>query len=56
MFTLIILLGAWSDRLALKSGGTKEPAIVPFRGDFLKLKPQFNHLVKGMIYPVPNPV
>eukprot|EP01112_Ceratiomyxa_fruticulosa_P014644 TRINITY_DN4211_c0_g2_i1.p1 TRINITY_DN4211_c0_g2~~TRINITY_DN4211_c0_g2_i1.p1 ORF type:complete len:340 (-),score=51.69 TRINITY_DN4211_c0_g2_i1:39-1058(-) len=52
---LITTAGCWSDRLAVKTGGSPEPAIVPFRGDFLKLKPQFNNLVKGMIYPIPNP-
>eukprot|EP01113_Clastostelium_recurvatum_P026053 TRINITY_DN31299_c0_g1_i1.p1 TRINITY_DN31299_c0_g1~~TRINITY_DN31299_c0_g1_i1.p1 ORF type:complete len:390 (-),score=79.81 TRINITY_DN31299_c0_g1_i1:89-1258(-) len=52
---LITCAGQWSDRVARQSGGVEEPSIIPFRGDFLKLKPEHTHLVKGMIYPVPNP-
>ena len=29
--------------------------IVPFRGEFFKLKPDAEHYVKGLIYPLPNP-
>jgi len=47
--------GLQSDRLASKSGCDQYPKIVPFRGDYLLLKPEKNNLVKGNIYPVPNP-
>ncbi|EDO34943.1 predicted protein [Nematostella vectensis] len=47
--------GLYSDRLAEKSGCNREPRIVPFRGDYLVLKPEKCHLVKGNIYPVPDP-
>ncbi|MBM3933903.1 MAG: L-2-hydroxyglutarate oxidase [SAR202 cluster bacterium] len=29
--------------------------IIPFRGEYFSLTPQSTHLVKGLIYPVPNP-
>ncbi|XP_078262202.1 L-2-hydroxyglutarate dehydrogenase, mitochondrial [Rhinoraja longicauda] len=47
--------GLHSDRLSQKSGCSREPRIVPFRGDYLVLKPEKHYLVKGNIYPVPNP-
>jgi 2-hydroxyglutarate dehydrogenase len=52
---LITCPGLYADRVARAAGGQSEPAIIPFRGDFLKLKPDHSHMVRGMIYPVPNP-
>jgi len=47
--------GLQSDRLAKMTGGQGDPKIVPFRGDYLILKPEKRYLVKGNIYPVPDP-
>ncbi|MEQ2301336.1 L-2-hydroxyglutarate dehydrogenase, mitochondrial, partial [Ameca splendens] len=47
--------GLYSDRLSQISGCSPEPRIVPFRGDYLVLKPDKHYLVKGNIYPVPDP-
>lgn len=47
--------GLHSDRLAEKSGCSKEPRIIPFRGEYLLLNPDKCHLIKGNIYPVPDP-
>lgn len=47
--------GLQSDRLAKMTGGETDPKIVPFRGDYLILKPDKRYLVKGNIYPVPDP-
>jgi (S)-2-hydroxyglutarate dehydrogenase len=47
--------GAWSDRLALASGARPDVRIVPFRGAYLRLAPERTHLVRGQIYPVPDP-
>jgi L-2-hydroxyglutarate oxidase LhgO len=47
--------GLQSDRLAKMTGGRNDPKIVPFRGDYLILKPEKRHLVNGNIYPVPDP-
>jgi L-2-hydroxyglutarate oxidase len=47
--------GLHSDRLA-KMGGTPVRArIVPFRGEYYELKAARGGLVKGLVYPVPNP-
>ena len=37
------------------TGGARDPKILPFRGDYLILRPEKAHLVKGNIYPVPDP-
>ncbi|XP_047132205.1 L-2-hydroxyglutarate dehydrogenase, mitochondrial isoform X1 [Hydra vulgaris] len=47
--------GLYSDRLARMTACSKEPGIVPFRGDYLLLKQNKRHLVNGNIYPVPDP-
>lgn len=47
--------GLFSDKLAALSGCSAEPRIVPFRGDYLVLKPHRSNLVKTNIYPVPDP-
>ena len=47
--------GAWSDRLALASGARPDVRIVPFRGAYLRLAPERADLVRGQIYPVPDP-
>jgi 2-hydroxyglutarate dehydrogenase len=51
----IFCAGAWSDRLAVACGAEDDPRIVPFRGAYLKLTPQRRELVRGLIYPVPDP-
>jgi (S)-2-hydroxyglutarate dehydrogenase len=51
----VFCAGAWSDRLAVQAGAPAEPRIVPFRGAYLRLKPERRHLVRGLIYPVPDP-
>jgi 2-hydroxyglutarate dehydrogenase len=47
--------GLWADRLAVAGGGRRDPAIVPFRGAYRALRPERAHLVRGLIYPVPDP-
>jgi L-2-hydroxyglutarate oxidase LhgO len=47
--------GLYSDKLAQMTHGARDPKIVPFRGDYLVLKPGKEHLVQGNIYPVPDP-
>jgi L-2-hydroxyglutarate oxidase LhgO len=47
--------GLQSDRLAKMTGGAGDPKIVPFRGDYLLLKPEKRGLIQGNIYPVPDP-
>jgi L-2-hydroxyglutarate oxidase len=52
---VIVCAGAWSDRLAVAAGADPDPRIVPFRGGYLKLRPERRHLVRSLIYPVPDP-
>jgi L-2-hydroxyglutarate oxidase len=47
--------GAWSDRLAVAAGADPDPRIVPFRGAYLRLAGENRHLVRSLIYPVPDP-
>ena len=35
--------------------GGANPRIVPFRGGYMRLRPEGRRLVRGMIYPVPDP-
>lgn len=47
--------GLQSDRIAKKCGVEPEVMIIPFRGEYYKIKPEKEHLVKNLIYPVPDP-
>jgi L-2-hydroxyglutarate oxidase len=51
----IFCAGLWSDRLALDAGAPADPRIVPFRGAYRRLRPERRHLVRGSVYPVPDP-
>jgi len=51
----VFCAGGWSDRLAVRLGASPDPRIVPFRGAYLKLAPEKRALVRGLIYPVPDP-
>jgi len=51
----VFCAGAWADRLAVAAGASGDPRIVPFRGAYLRLQPERRILVKGLIYPVPDP-
>jgi L-2-hydroxyglutarate oxidase LhgO len=52
---VIVCAGLQADRLAMASGEPAEPRIVPFRGEYWQLRPERTHLVRGLIYPVPDP-
>ncbi|SDS20784.1 L-2-hydroxyglutarate oxidase [Actinoplanes derwentensis] len=52
---LIICAGIHSDRVATLAGDTAEPRIIPFRGEYMRVRPDKADLVRGMIYPVPDP-
>lgn len=52
---LVVCGGLQSDRLAGLAGGERGPVIVPFRGEYLTVRPEKRELVRGMVYPVPDP-
>ncbi len=51
----IACAGLWSDRLAVSAGAPPEPRVVPFRGAYLRLANGQRPVVRGMVYPVPDP-
>jgi (S)-2-hydroxyglutarate dehydrogenase len=51
----IFCAGLWADQLAVSAGADPDPRIVPFRGAYLRLRPDRADLVRGLIYPVPDP-
>jgi L-2-hydroxyglutarate oxidase len=52
---LISCAGLYSDRVAAMTGDAGNERIVPFRGDYYTLKPPARRLVRGLLYPVPDP-
>jgi L-2-hydroxyglutarate oxidase LhgO len=51
----IVCAGLWSSRLARGAGFSADIQIVPFRGSWVALRPSGAALVRGNIYPVPDP-
>jgi len=52
---VISCAGLQSDRVALFTENELNVRIIPFRGEYYKLKDSSKHLVKTLIYPVPDP-
>ena len=52
---LINCSGLMSDKVAKMADIKTDLRIIPFRGEYYELKPEKRHLVKHLIYPVPNP-
>jgi L-2-hydroxyglutarate oxidase len=54
---LITCAGLQADRIAAMTirGGRTDLRTVPFRGDYYRLRPEACHLVRGLVYPVPDP-
>lgn len=53
--TTVTAGGLYSDKLVTQETGDNNTRILPFRGEYYKLRPEKSYLVKGLIYPVPNP-
>ena len=47
--------GLYSDKVAAMTVGNLNVKIIPFRGEYYKLKKEKEYLVKNLIYPVPDP-
>jgi L-2-hydroxyglutarate oxidase LhgO len=52
---IINCAGLFCDRIAKLAGVEDRVKIVPFRGEYFKLSEKASHLVKNLIYPVPDP-
>ncbi|HMR12636.1 MAG TPA: L-2-hydroxyglutarate oxidase [Arachnia sp.] len=51
----VVCAGAQSDRLARRSGGARQPSVVPFFGQYFLLEPAYRDVLRGLVYPVPDP-
>jgi L-2-hydroxyglutarate oxidase LhgO len=51
----VVCAGLHADRIARDSREPAEPRIIPFRGEYWQLREHRRDLVKGLIYPVPDP-
>jgi L-2-hydroxyglutarate oxidase len=47
--------GLYADHIAQMAGVQTDIQIVPFRGEYYRLKASAEHMVQGLIYPVPDP-
>ncbi len=52
---LINCAGLHADTVAQLAGAQPSVRIIPFRGEYYLLRPERRHLVRGLIYPVPDP-
>ena len=52
---LVTCAGLWADRVARLFGARPSVRLVPFRGEYAALAPRSAALVRGLIYPVPDP-
>src|SRR5690242_11778738 len=52
---LVNCAGLQSDLVARMAGLRPAARILPFRGEYHELRPEARHLVRGLIYPVPDP-
>lgn len=52
---LVVCAGLQADRLGRLADGQADPRIVPFRGEYLRVHAAKQALVRGLIYPVPDP-
>jgi (S)-2-hydroxyglutarate dehydrogenase len=52
---LVVCAGLQADRVGRWADGLDEPRVVPFRGEYLSVRPGKQDLVRGLVYPVPDP-
>lgn len=52
---VVVCAGLQADRMGVLAGGPPAPRIVPFRGEYLRVTPAKQDVVRGLIYPVPDP-
>lgn len=52
---LVNCAGLHADKIAALAGVDPPARIVPFRGEYAQLVPERRNLVRGLIYPVPDP-
>jgi L-2-hydroxyglutarate oxidase len=52
---LVVCAGLQSSLLARKLGAPSDPEIIPFRGEYYEITPKKTDIIRGLVYPVPDP-
>lgn len=52
---VVVCAGVQSDRLARRSGGARDPRVIPFFGQYFLLESAYRDVLNGLVYPVPDP-
>jgi len=52
---VVMCTGLHASRSARLVGDDADPRIIPFRGEYYRLKPETAKLINGLVYPVPDP-
>ena len=52
---LVVCAGLQSSLLARLAGAASDPEIIPFRGEYYEIAPERTDLIRGLVYPVPDP-
>ena len=52
---LVVCAGLQSSLLARLAGASSDPEIIPFRGEYYEIVPERADLIRGLVYPVPDP-
>ena len=52
---VVVCAGLQSSLLARLVGAAPDPEIIPFRGEYYEITPEHSNLVRGLVYPVPDP-
>ena len=52
---LVVCAGLMADRLARMQGLDDGFRIIPYRGEYFRLRPGLNDLIRHLVYPVPDP-
>jgi L-2-hydroxyglutarate oxidase len=52
---VVVCAGLQSSLLARLAGGAPDPEIIPFRGEYYEISPDRSDLIRGLVYPVPDP-
>jgi L-2-hydroxyglutarate oxidase LhgO len=52
---VVVCAGLQSSLVARRAGADPDPEIIPFRGEYYEVTPERSDLVRGLVYPVPDP-
>jgi L-2-hydroxyglutarate oxidase len=52
---LVVCAGLMADRLAAMQGLDTGFRIIPYRGEYYRLRPELNGMIRHLVYPIPDP-